>query len=82
MRSGTQSAVLAAAPVLAAVTAVFGILLPASAAVPAGYPQIHRIRPVITLQQCERAGGVVEAMSNTKAVCIGGLDNGDPVVGE
>lgn len=74
MMSGRQSAAQATLLALAALTAVAG-LAPASA----DYPRVHRIRPTVTLQECERAGGVAEAMTMTRTVCTGGADNGDPV---
>jgi hypothetical protein len=82
MMSGPNGVAQATVPVFVALIAVVGLVLPASAASSAGYPQIHRFRPTVTLRQCESAGGAVEAVSRTKAVCSGGLDNGDPVVGE
>jgi len=82
MMSGTTGAAQATVLVLATLTAAAGLVLPAAVSSPADHPQIHRIRPTVTLRQCELAGGVAEAVSSTKTVCTGGLDNGDPVVGD
>ena len=81
MMSGRHSAAQATLLALAALTAVAGLALPASVSVSASadYPQVRRIRPTVTLQECERAGGVAEAMTMTRTVCTGGADNGDPV---
>jgi hypothetical protein len=80
MMSGRNSAAQAVVLACAAMTVAAGLALPATAS--AGYPQIRRFRPTITLQQCERGGGQVIAQSMTKTVCTGGTYNGDPVVGE
>jgi len=79
MMSGRHSAAQATLLALAALTAVAGLALPASVSASADYPQVRRIRPTVTLQECERAGGVAEAMTMTRTVCTGGADNGDPV---
>jgi hypothetical protein len=76
--SGTKSAAQGTILAAAALTAVAGLILPASVASPAGYLELRR--PSVTLQQCERAGGTVEARSGDKAICAGGIDNGAPVL--
>lgn len=65
---------------LAVLIAVAGLVLPSSLST--GYPQIRRFHPTVTLTQCQRAGGVVQATRGTSEVCTGGADDGDPVVGE
>jgi len=82
MMSGRNGAAQGMVLALAALTAAAGLTLPVSASAAADYPQIRRIRPTVTLQQCERGGGVVVAQSMTKTVCTGGTYNGDPVEGE
>jgi hypothetical protein len=79
MMSGRQSSAQATVLALAALTAVAGLALPASTSAPGEYPRIHRIRPTVSLQQCERAGGQAQALAPTRTVCVGGIDNGDPV---
>jgi hypothetical protein len=70
--SGTNS--VAKGIVLAAAALVVGFALPAANA-----PDIRRFRPTVSVHQCERAGGWVEATRQGAAVCRGGLDDGDPV---
>jgi hypothetical protein len=77
MISGRHSSAQATVLTLAALTAVAGLVLPATA--PGEYPRIHRFRPTVSLQQCERAGGQAQAQAPTRTVCVGGIDNGDPV---
>ena len=83
--SGRHSAAQATLLALAALTVVAGLALPASVSpsaamsMSAEYPQVRRIRPTVTLQECERAGGVAEAMTMNRTICTGGADNGDPV---
>jgi hypothetical protein len=82
MMSGTRNVIRGTWLALASLGTVMGLALPAAAYSPAGHPELRRIRPTVTVQQCERAGGVVEARSGAKARCVGGIDDGDPVVGE
>lgn len=65
-----------------ALTVLAGLFVPALASDRAGYPGVRRFHPTVTLTQCERGGGIVEARRPTSATCVGGLYNGDPVVGE
>jgi hypothetical protein len=61
-----------------ALVAAVGFVLPAAGS-PTGFPDIRRYRPTVSVHQCERAGGWVEATRQGAAVCRGGLDDGDPV---
>jgi hypothetical protein len=61
-------------------TATAGLGPLALASLPATYLQIPR--PPVTLRQCERGGGVVQAQSSAKLVCVGGLYNGSRVTSE
>ena len=62
---------------------VMGLILPVLVlSLLTGHLQIRRFHPTVTLTQCEDAGGVVEARARGGAVCIGGIDDADPVVGE
>jgi hypothetical protein len=63
--------------VITTLTVLAGLFLPAF-----GYPQVRRLHPTVTLTQCEHGGGIVEARQAKSTVCVGGLDDGDPVVGE
>jgi hypothetical protein len=82
MLTGTNTVVRGTALAITALGAVVGLALPASALPSDGYPQVHRFRPTITLTECQRAGGIVQAGKGASEVCTGGIDNGDPVVGE
>jgi hypothetical protein len=82
MTNGTKRAAQGALLAVTTLVALQGLALPASASTPVGYPQIRIPRPVVTLRECERAGGWVEAASRTKIVCTGGAYSGDPVGGE
>ena len=76
MTAGSNSA----AGALAVIIAVAGLVLPSSLST--GYPQVRRFHPTVTLTQCERAGGVVQADRGASEICTGGIDDRDPVVGE
>jgi hypothetical protein len=76
MMSGTNS--VAKGIALAATALVVGFALPAAGS-PTGVPDIRRFRPTVSVHQCERAGGWVEATRQGAAVCRGGLNDGDPV---
>jgi hypothetical protein len=65
-----------------ATLAALGFVLPAFVSSLPGEPQIRRVHPTVTLTECEDAGGVVEARARGGAVCVGGIDDADPVVGE
>jgi hypothetical protein len=72
--SGMNSVSTGLALAATALVAVVGIGLPS-----AGVPDIHRIRPVVSMRQCENSGGWVEATRQSTATCRGGLEDGDPV---
>jgi len=84
MVSRTEKAFRGTALTAAALTAVMGLALPAFTASLPDYLHIRRPHPhpPVTLTQCEQAGGLAEARTHERVICIGGADNGDPVVGQ
>lgn len=71
-------------PALTAATlaTIIGLAVPTFFSSLPGYHQLRRFHPTVTLTQCENAAGIVEARARGGAVCVGGIDDADPVVGE
>jgi hypothetical protein len=82
MMKGTKRATLGVILAVSTLAALQGLALPASPSSLVGYPQIRIPRPIVTLRQCQRAAGCVEAQTRLKAVCTGGIYSGAPVGGE
>jgi hypothetical protein len=77
--SGMNSVARGVVLTVTTLTAVVGLVLPAHATSTTDFPGIHRIRPVVSMRQCQQAGGWVEATRQGSATCRGGIDDGDPV---